>query len=69
MPWRYTRLRGALRLIRILDRDEVNFMPEMKIPQHFQSADLTAFGRRMHEVRVDPQNLHALSAIRSSLLT
>jgi hypothetical protein len=56
------RPRRAFWLIRIFQRDVVNLMPLMQIAQHFQRADLSTFGGGMHEVGVNPQDLHAGTA-------
>src|SRR5664280_2958872 len=49
---------GALGLSGVFDGHIVDFMPAMQMAEHLQSADLSALGGGVHDVRVDPQGLH-----------
>ena len=53
------RARGAFGLCRVGDGDVVDLVPAVQVAQHFQGADLTALGGGVHEIGVDPEDLHS----------
>ena len=50
--------RGTLGLGGVFDGHVVDFMPAMQVAQHLQRADLSALGGGVHEIGVDPEDLH-----------
>ena len=42
----------------IFKRNVMNFMPAMKVAEHFEGPNLTALRGGVEEMRIDPQDLH-----------
>src|SRR6185369_415875 len=53
----------TFRMCWILNRYIVNLMPAMQMPQHLERADLPTFRGGVHEIGVDPENLHRARSV------